>query len=77
MSKRPTRTDADIRPEYDLSGGVRGKFYREGAVLVPPIHLEPAILAFLEARARARGTTVNALVNALLKKDIELIEAAS
>jgi hypothetical protein len=28
------------------------------------------------ARAEARGITLNALVNQLLKKDIELIEAA-
>jgi uncharacterized DUF497 family protein len=33
-------------------------------------------LAFLTARAQVRGITLNELVNALLKKDIELIEAA-
>ena len=34
------------------------------------------VLAFLTARAEARGVTLSELVNALLKKDIELIEAA-
>jgi hypothetical protein len=34
------------------------------------------VLTFLTARAEARGVTLNELVNALLKKDIELIEAA-
>jgi hypothetical protein len=38
--------------------------------------LEPNVLEFLTRRAEAKGTTLNALVNALLKKDIELIEAA-
>jgi hypothetical protein len=42
----------------------------------PPVHLDPDVLAFLSARAQARGIPLNELVNALLKKDIELIEAA-
>ncbi len=76
MSKRPSKIDQDMKSEYDFSGGVRGKFHRAGAVLVPPVHLEPEVLAYLQSRAAARGTTLSALVNALLKKDIELIETA-
>ena len=38
--------------------------------------LDPEVLAFLSARAEARGMSLNELVNALLKKDIELIESA-
>jgi predicted HicB family RNase H-like nuclease len=34
------------------------------------------VIDFLAARAEARGITLNALVDQLLKKDIELIEAA-
>jgi hypothetical protein len=66
----------DMREEYDFSKAERGKFHRPGALLAPPIHLDPEVLAFLTARAQARGVTLNELVNALLKKDIELIEAA-
>ena len=66
----------DMRDEYDFSKAERGKFHRPNASLVPPIHLEPEVLAFLTARAAARGISLNELVNALLKKDIELIEAA-
>ncbi|HMK80563.1 MAG TPA: hypothetical protein VK438_12985 [Xanthobacteraceae bacterium] len=65
-----------MRDEYDFSKGERGKFHRADAVLVPPVHLEPEVLAFLTARAQARGMTLSQLANALLKKDIELIEAA-
>ena len=75
MSKRPRKTDDGMKVEYDFSGATRGKFYREGAVLVPPIHLDADVLTYLKARAEARGTTLNRLVNELLKKDIELIEA--
>jgi hypothetical protein len=66
----------DIKDEYDFSRGERGRFYRKDAVLAPPVHLDPEVLAFLAARAQARGVPLNELVNALLKKDIELIEAA-
>jgi hypothetical protein len=45
-------------------------------LLAPPVHLDPEVLVFLTARAAARGIPLNDLVNALLKKDMELIEAA-
>ncbi len=76
MSKRPRKTDDDMKSEYDFSDATRGRFYRGAAELVPPVHLEPEVLRFLKARADARGTSLNQLVNDLLKKDIELIEAA-
>ena len=65
-----------MKDEYNFSKAERGRFYRKDAVLVPPVRLEPEVLAFLTARAQARGIRLNELVNELLKKDIELIEAA-
>ena len=65
-----------MKEEYDFSKAERGKFYRADTVLVPPVHLDPEVLTFLTARAEARGISLSELVNALLKKDIELIEAA-
>jgi hypothetical protein len=62
--------------EYDFSKAKRGKFYRQDAMLVPPVQLEPEVLAFLSERANARGVPLNELINTLLKKNIELIEAA-
>ncbi len=64
----------EMAEEYDFSKGERGKFHRPGATLSPPVHLEPDVLRFLQAKADAQKTTVNALVNEILKKDIELIE---
>lgn len=63
-----------MKEEYDFSGATRGKFFRPGAQLIPPVHLEPDVLDYLAARAKARGTSLSILVNELLKKDIELIE---
>jgi hypothetical protein len=66
-----------MKDEYDFSTAERGKFYRPGAQLIPPVHLDPEVLSYLDARAEARGMSLNNLVNELLRKDIELIEAAS
>jgi hypothetical protein len=65
-----------MKDEYDFSNADRGRFYRKDAVLAPPVHLDPEVLAFLTVRAAAQGISLDELVNALLRKDIELIEAA-
>ena len=65
-----------MKREYDFSNAVRGKFHRPDMDLAPPVHLEPGIRDWLTSRAEAKGTTLNELVNELLRKDIELIEAA-
>ena len=41
-----------------------------------PIYLDDETQRYLVDRAQAKGVDVGALVNQLLKKDIELIEAA-
>jgi hypothetical protein len=60
-----------MKKEYDFAKAERGKFYRPGARLIPPIHLESDVLASLTARAEAEGTSLNNLVNGLLKKEME------
>jgi hypothetical protein len=65
-----------MKDEYDFSKAERGRFFRPNAQLMPPVHLDPEVLSYLAERAEARGTSLNKLINELLKKDIELIEAA-
>jgi hypothetical protein len=43
-----------MRDEYDFTNAERSKFYREDAVLLPPVYLDPEVLVFLTARAQAR-----------------------
>ena len=69
-------TGDPMKDEYDFSNAERGKFFRGGARLVPPVHLDPEVLEYLVERAAARGISLSSLVNTLLRKDIELIEAA-
>lgn len=74
---QPTPAPDDEMPaEIDFSNGVRGKFYRPGLRLRLPIYLDDETQTYLADRAQAKGMDVSALVNQLLKKDIELIEAA-
>jgi hypothetical protein len=63
-----------VKDHYDFSKAERGKFCRKDAVLKIPVYLEPEVQRFLSARAKAKGIEVGALVNALLKRDIETIE---
>ncbi len=65
-----------MKDEYDFSGAERSKFFREGARIVPPVHLEPDVLDHLTELASARGVSLSELVNTLLKEDIERIETA-
>lgn len=76
MGTQANQHDDDMPGEIDFSKGVRGKFFKPGARLSLPVYLEADVQDYLAARAKARGIEVTQLVNELLKKDIELIEAA-
>jgi hypothetical protein len=75
MGTQATPND-DMPAEIDFSTGTRGKFFRPEAKLNLPVYLDAEVQAYLADRAKARGVDVGHLVNELLKKDIELIEAA-
>jgi hypothetical protein len=76
MSHAINDANDDMPEEIDFSGAQRGKFFREGAVLRLPVYLDAEVQRYLTERAQARGVAFDRLVNELLKKDIELIEAA-
>ena len=76
MNAQADRKDDDMPAEIDFSNGVRGKFFKQGTRPDLPVYLEADVQDYLAARATARGIEVAQLVNELLKKDIELIEAA-
>jgi hypothetical protein len=63
-----------MKKEYDFSRAERGRFYRRGAKLNLPVHLEPRIQARLATVARKRGEDLGTLVNKLLRHEIELAE---
>ena len=63
------------RPSRDPSCA-RGEFFKAGAAINLPMYLEAEVQVCLADRAKAGGIEVAQLVNELLKKNIELIEAA-
>lgn len=74
MGTQATPHDDDMPAEIDFGKGARGKFYRPGMRLNMPVYLDDQVQATLAALAKAKGVELSALVNDLLKKDIELIE---
>ena len=76
MSTQATRDDDDIPAEIDFSRAKRGQFYKTGAQLSLPVYLDQKVQTTLAALASAKGVDFSALINDLLKKDIELIEMA-
>jgi hypothetical protein len=77
MNAQAMNHDDDMPSEIDFSKGVRGKFYSPNAVFHVPLYLDVQVQTYLSERARAKGIDLTHLVNDLLRKDIELIEAAS
>jgi hypothetical protein len=76
MGTQANQHDDDMPGEIDFSKGVRGKFFKPGTRLKTPVYLDADVQDYLAARAKARGVEVAQLVNELLRKDIEPIEAA-
>jgi hypothetical protein len=64
-----------MKSEYDLSKGVRGKFYRKDAKVRVPIYLNDEAQSFVEEIARKKTKDVSAVVNELILHDKSLIEA--
>jgi len=69
-------TPDDLLPEYDFdySQAQPNRFAGRRAVAVT---LRADVLAYLEARAAAKGLPLDEMVNDMLKKDIELIEVVA
>jgi hypothetical protein len=76
MNAQPAPLDDDMPAEIDFAGAKRGQFYKAGAQLNLPVYLDQKVQATLTALATAKGVDLSALINDLLKKDIELIEMA-
>ena len=68
--------NSNMKKEYDFSKGVRGKFYRPNAKFNVPVYLDRTVQEFVERIAASSRTDVSAVVNRLLRSDMELVEAA-
>ena len=64
-----------MKDHYDFSKGTRGQFYKPDAVFRLPVYLDEHVESYLAAKASAKGIELSDLVNDMLKRDIEIIEA--
>jgi hypothetical protein len=63
-----------MKPEYDFSNAVRGKFYRPQGQLKLPVYLDDEVLAFFVKQAELQGVEVNDLLNERLRREMERLE---
>ncbi len=63
-----------MKKEYDFSKGVRGKFFRPQANFNLPVYLDKEVQQFVQHIAEAKHTNISAIVNRLLRSDMELVE---
>lgn len=63
-----------MKDEYDFTGAEQGKFYRPLEELDIPIYLDKDNRDYFIGKLRTRKTplSLNAVVNALVRKDIEI-----
>ena len=76
MSQNTPPMDDEMPDEIDFTDAQRGKFFQPGLALNLPVYLETQVQARLTSLANSKGMDLSALVNELLRKDIELIEIA-
>ena len=74
-ARKPTRRGDDMKEEYDFSKGVRGKFYRPDARLNLPVYLDDDIAEFVQEYARRKKVDVQTIVNEMLRRNKEMLQA--
>ena len=63
-----------MKKEYDFSKGERGKFFNKEAVLNIPIYLDAKTFSFIENIAKKKNSDLSAIVNKLIKTDMQIAE---
>jgi hypothetical protein len=66
-----------MKKEYDFTNAQQGKFYIPIEEIEAPIYLEKDVAHFFAERLKGNTQTLQALVNELLRKDIEIVNRVS
>ncbi len=64
-----------MKKEYDFSKGERGKFYRPNVRLNLPIYLDEDIVEFIEKYAEQKKVDAQTVVNEILRRNKEMLQA--
>ena len=62
-----------MKKEYDFSKAEQGKFLCPSEEMRIPVYLESSLEAFYAERARKRKIDVSTLINAVLRKEMDLV----
>jgi len=69
------RSSMASKREYDFSKGTRSKFHKADAQMVLPVYLDAKVRDYLADKASKKGVELSDMVNDLLRRDIEIMEA--
>ncbi|EIC31377.1 hypothetical protein [Methylomicrobium album] len=61
-----------MKDEYDFSNAEQGKFYIPSEAIQIPIYLDDDVARYLAEKCQTAPESLQALVNDLLRKDIEI-----
>lgn len=64
-----------MKQQYDFSKGVRGQFSNPNALFKLPVYLDEQVQGYLSAKAESKKIDLSDLVNDLLRREIEIIQA--
>ncbi len=63
-----------MKKEYDFSKAEQGKFYCKPENMKIPVYLDSKLESFYAERARKRKTDISTLINAVLRKEMDLVQ---
>ncbi|MGD9707785.1 MAG: hypothetical protein AB7V07_09015 [Candidatus Delongbacteria bacterium] len=68
-----------MKKEYDFTNAEQGKFYKPAEQLDMPIYLDREIIEYIlkKWKKKDKDFSLSKIINALLKKDIEISEKLS
>ncbi len=71
-SDKPIKKGINMKDEYHFTNAEQGKFYRPMDELEMPIYLDDEIKAFFWKKMDSGSFSLNEIIKAPLKKDIEV-----
>ncbi len=63
-----------MKKEYDFSKAEQGKFYRPIEKIELPVYLDKDVKAFFSKKASQRKVDLEKMVNAILRKEMEMLK---
>ncbi len=64
-----------MKKEYDLSKGIRGKFYHPNTRINLPVYLDADVAEFVQKVAKRKKVDTQTAVNKILRGNKEIIQA--